>query len=134
MATRSRSLYYSGFVGRAVAVEREDAAPAGLDWFIAIVLMCLAELQLGSSSHWGSWGPERTVAGVLLTVLQTLPVAVRRRAPLAVLAATGLSGLAQLLIRVQNADLSTVGVLVAFFTVVARGSRAVGLAMAGLAA
>lgn len=70
----------------------------------------------------------------LLTALQTLPVAVRRRAPVAVLAVTGIAALAQLLIRVQSADLSTVGVLVAFFTVVAQGSRATGLVLAGLAA
>jgi signal transduction histidine kinase len=105
-----------------------------LDGGAAVLLTCLAEFQMTTMGHFGSWGPERTYAAVLLTALQTLPIAHRRRAPWPVLLVTGCAALAQLLLRVQSADLGTLGVLIAFYTVVSRSGREVGAGLAVLAA
>jgi signal transduction histidine kinase len=121
-------------LGEVPALERDDAGPGPVDWCAALLLMALAEVQLRMGGHWDSWGTARAAAAVVLTALQTAPVAGRRRAPLAVLLVTGCAAFAQLLLRAQSADLATIGVLVAFFTVVARSGRTTGLVLAALAA
>jgi signal transduction histidine kinase len=112
-------------------------ATAG-SWFrdvaAAVTLMALAEFQMLAGGRCCTWGVARTGAAFALTAAQTLPIAGRRWAPFPILLATGCAALAQELLRVQSADLGTLGVLVAFYTVVSRGPRRLGVALGAVTA
>jgi signal transduction histidine kinase len=94
-----------------------------IDVALAVALTALAEYDLIALPQCCRWGALRTAVVIVLTSLQTLPVAFRRRAPMLILLITGSAALTQLLLHVQGADFGTFGVLVAFYTVVTRSSR-----------
>jgi signal transduction histidine kinase len=94
-----------------------------VDAALAAALTVLAVYDLASVPGCCDWFAPRTAGATLLTLLQTVPVAFRRRMPWLVLLVTGAADLAQLLLRVKGADFGTLGVLVAFYTVVTRSSQ-----------
>jgi signal transduction histidine kinase len=106
--------------------------PDLVDWGVAAVLTVLAEGQLALVSRWGDEGAMR--AGLLLTTLQTVPLGLRRRHPFGILLLTGVGALVQQQLGLPSSDFGTFGVLVAFYTVVAEGSRRLAISIAAVAA
>jgi signal transduction histidine kinase len=104
-----------------------------VDWTLALGLTALAELQLAFFTDLRAQTPAQTAAGYGLTLLQTLPVAFRRRTPFLILLLTGSAALAQLLVPAKSADFGTFGVLVAFYTVAAVSDRRLATTVAVLA-
>jgi signal transduction histidine kinase len=104
-----------------------------VDGALAVGLLALAEAQLGVYEGCCRAGDgEVTPAAFVLTVLETLPVALRRRFPLPVLVVAGGAAIGQLALRSPITDFGTFGVLVAYYTVASVGARrlAIGLAAA----
>jgi signal transduction histidine kinase len=93
-----------------------------VDGGLALLLACLAEVQLGVYAE--CCGAGRVApAAFLLTLGQTLLVAGRRRFPLVTFFLVGGAAIAQLLLGAPITDFGTFGVLVAFYTVVARSAQ-----------
>ena len=102
-----------------------------VDWCIALSLTALAEAQLAVYGHccdFGRVGP----AGYVLTLLETLPVAWRRRAPLPCLLVGGGAGIAQVVIDSPVTDFSKVGVALLCFTVASQSRQTVAAVLAAL--
>ena len=77
------------------------------------------------------WGEGQvTSVGFMLTVVETVPIAWRRRFPIAVLLITGSAAVGQVLLRSPVTDFGTFGVLVAMYTVAAESSQAVAILVA----
>jgi signal transduction histidine kinase len=103
-----------------------DRHPLVADSALAAVLLCFSLSTLWSE------GSEPDLAEVVLTVLLTVPLAFRRRAPVAVFAGVMLACGAELLL-VDEFIGANAGALVALYTLVAHAPRrlaAVGLAVA----
>src|SRR5215467_6439909 len=101
------------------------------DWCLALSLTALAEAQLAVYGHCcdvGRVGP----AGYVLTLLETLPVAWRRRAPLPCLLVGGGAGIAQVVIDSPVTDFSKVGVALLCFTVASQSRQTVAAVLAAL--
>ena len=107
---------------------------AALDWGLALGLTALAQLQLAFFTDLGGQTRLQTAAGFALTLAQTLPIGLRRRAPFPILVLTGLAALLQLLLRAKGADFGTFAVVVAFYTVAAQSSRRLATSVGAAAA
>jgi signal transduction histidine kinase len=105
--------------------------PLLFDWGLALGLMALAEMQL--VLFWRCCGGGRvTYAAVLLTMTETLPLAWRRRCPLAILLGTGSGAAAQLLLRSPITDFGTFGVMVAMYTIAAESRQSVAVPLGAM--
>src|SRR4029077_15571151 len=82
-----------------------------IDWCLALSLTALAEAQLAVYGHCCNFG-RVSLAGYALTLLETLPVAWRRRAPIPVILVSGGAAWAQVVLDSPVTDFSKVGVLV----------------------
>jgi signal transduction histidine kinase len=102
-----------------------------VDWCVAVILTGLAQVQLYAYLSCCGAG-HRTWTGFLLTLLETLPIAMRRRWPLAVLGVSGGAAIAQLALHSPVTDFGTAGVLVAFTAVATDGDRRVALGLAAI--
>jgi signal transduction histidine kinase len=102
-----------------------------IDWCLALSLTALAEAQLVVYEHCCGVGRVNS-AGYLLTVMETLPVAWRRRAPLPLTLVTGGAAIAQVVLDSPVTDFSKVGVLVLCFTVASQSTQIVAVVMAAV--
>ena len=93
--------------------------------------MALAETQLVVFDRCCGEGRVMSI-GFLLTLAETLPVAWRRRFPIAILVVTGSAAVVQLLVRSPVTDFGTVGILVATYTVAAESSRGLAILLAAM--
>jgi signal transduction histidine kinase len=87
---------------------------------IAIAVLVLA-ISLGLLSAGGDPGGDVSASGVLLTILASLPLVARRRAPLAVFAVTGIAGAALRLVAGPVGP--PLGAAVALYTIAAGETR-----------
>ncbi len=98
-----------------------------IDVAVAVVL-CAAAVAIAASTTTGSRGLD--VIGVALLLLQTLPLAVRRRFPIAVIWLTGLSVTAYVVLGYPG-SIGGFGNVIAFYTVAVRlGRKASGVSIA----
>jgi signal transduction histidine kinase len=102
-----------------------------IDWCLALPLAALAEAQLAVYGHCCDFG-RVSPAGYLLTLLETLPVAWRRRAPVSLILVSGGAAIAQVVLDSPVTDFSKVAVLVLCFTVASQSRQIVAVVTAAL--
>jgi signal transduction histidine kinase len=101
------------------------------DGSLAVGLTALAEMQLGVYASCCDTG-RVTLVGALLTLLETIPIACRRRYPVPVLFVTGSAATAQMLLGSPVTDFGLLAVVVAFYTVAAQSGRRLATTIAAL--
>jgi signal transduction histidine kinase len=102
-----------------------------VDWGMALALAAFGALQLGVFARCCDTG-RVTLAGVLLTLMETLPVALRRRLPIATLALSGAAATAQVVIGSPVTDFGRLAVLIVFYTVATQSRQWLAIMVAAL--
>lgn len=102
-----------------------------VDWGMALALAGFGELQLGVFARCCDTG-RVTAAGVLLTLMETLPVAWRRRLPIPILVLTGAAATTQVVIGSPVTDFGRLAVLIVFYTVATQSRQWLAILVAAL--